>query len=195
MHRSAPKPPARKGGDLDQPWQAGDPIPVPEAIHRDGESAWVLWNELSGTPQPPFAPTAPMAPPAGMRAAFGGGESGWAATQPAQPPALPAARASQRPAATLEAAMLVARRNNRVCPRPARWAEFAALLPPRKTSRGQELPPAAITGAAWPMTPPLAKRLFLREQVEWAERAGVLEAAIGFLQSLREDEWLHMGED
>jgi hypothetical protein len=117
-------------------------------------------------------------------------------TQPAggRAPLRPAAPRAQSPF-TLEAAMLVARRNNRVCPRPVRWAEFSAMLPPRKTARGQQKPPAPVIGAAWKVTPPLTKRLHFREQIEWAESAGMLEAAIAFIQSMREDEWLHMGED
>ena len=45
------------------------------------------------------------------------------------------------------------------------------------------------------VTPSLTKRLCFREQVEWAERAGSLEAVMAFMQSMAEEEWLHMGED
>jgi hypothetical protein len=52
-----------------------------------------------------------------------------------------------------------------------------------------------MTGNAWSETPPLTKRLCFREQIEWAEKQGVLENAIAFMQSMPETDWLHMGED
>lgn len=187
-----PKTPSRKQG-LDRPWEAGDPIPVPEAVHKDGDSAWALWNEVAQQHERRFADTAPLTRPPGMSSE----EAAWAPTLP--PPGTAAARKTQRrkeaePLFTLEAAMLVARRNNRVCPRPQRWDEFTAMLPVRKTLRGVQQPPVAATGAAWAVTPPLTKRLCFREQIEWAERAGALESIMAFMQSLPEEEWLHMGE-
>ena len=188
------KPPARVRLDLDRPWEPGDTIPAGEAVHSDGDTAWALFNELSNQHEQRFADTAPMTQPP-LRAE----EVGWAATQPASalpilPRLVPPARRAQ-PAVTLDAAMVVARRNNRVCPRPERWAAFSALLPVRRTARGTQQPPAPATGAAWGVTPPLGKRLCFREQVEWAESAGILVEALAFMQSMSEDEWLHMGED
>lgn len=187
-----PKTPSRKQG-LDRPWEAGDSIPVPEAVHKDGDSAWALWNEVAQQHERRFADTAPLTRPPGMTSE----EAAWAPTLP--PPGTAPARKPQRrkeaePLFTLESAMLVARRNNRVCPRPQRWDEFTAMLPVRKTLRGVQQPPAAATGAAWAVTPPLTKRLCFREQIEWAERAGALESIMAFMQSLPEEEWLHMGE-
>ena len=190
MSPSGPKLPKRKGVDLDQPWNAADPIPAAEAVHEDGDTAWAMFNELSRQHEAKFAPTAPMTmPPPAERA--------WATTLPADAaaPTLPVVKRPAQPVFTLDAAMLVARKNNRVCPRPARWTEFHAMLPPHKTMRGQLLPPAPATGHAWEVTPALTKRLCFREHIEWAERAGLLEAAMAFMQTMREDEWLHMGQD
>src|SRR5690606_4410899 len=122
---------------------------------------------------------------------------GWAKTRPLERggQVAPGGAGQAQPLFSLDAAMLVARRNNRVCPRPERWVELAELLPPRKTLRGMQQPPAAITGAAWKVTPPLTKRLCFREQIEWAERQGVLEIVMAFMQALPEEDWLHMGED
>ena len=197
MTPSGPKLPARKGTDLEQPWHAADPIPAADAVHADGDSAWALWNEVSKQHEQKFAPTAPMTmPPATAPATLQPGERAWASTQPAdRAPLLPTPQREKQPLFTLDSAMLVARKNNRVCPRPVRWTEFYAMLPPRKTLRGQQLPPAPATGAAWDVTPPLTKRLCFREHIEWAERAGMLESVMAFMQSMREDEWLHMGED
>ena len=197
MQSSGPKLPAHPGADLDQPWHVADPIPAAEAIASDGDSAWALWNQVAKEHEARFAPTAPMTmPPPTAPGSLGPGERAWATTQPGgRAPVLATVRRSSPPVFTLEAAMLLARRNNRVCPRPARWAEFSAMLPPRKTVRGQLLPPGPVTGQAWAVTPALTKRLCFREQVEWAERAGILEAVMAFMQCMREDEWLHMGED
>lgn len=192
MASSPPRKPAPKSGDTQAPWQAGDPIPAPEALHRDGDSAWALWTEVSRQHEARFAETAPMSVPARLSPE----EVGWAATRPADSSVTQARRTRPaQPVFTLETAMLVARRNNRVCPRPERWQEFSALLPARKTVRGTLQPPVAITGAAWNATPALTKRLCFREQIEWAEREGVLENAMAFMQALPEGDWLHMGED
>lgn len=189
----SPKKPARSK-DLDRPWEAGDSIPAPEALHQDGDTGWALWNEASQQQERRFADTAPMTQPPGMTPE----EIGWAATQPAggalrKRPAMP--RRIEKPLFTLDAAMLVARKNNRVCPRPPQWDAFMQLLPARKSMRGTQQPPAPATGAAWTVTPALTKRLCFREQIEWAEQAGVLEAVMQFMQSMPEEEWLHMGED
>ncbi len=196
MSPSAPKPPSGRKLDLDQPWQLGDPLPVPEAVHSDGESAWALWNQVANQHDAGFAPTAPMTVGPSTQPPLSPRDLAWASTQPAgRSLPRPKSLREQRPLFTLEAAMLVARRNNRVCPRPERWTAFSELLPARKTARGEQKPPAPITGPAWKVTPPLTKRLHFREQIEWAERAGVLESVMAFLQSMAEEEWLHMGED
>jgi hypothetical protein len=196
-----PKPTPRKREDLEQPWHEGDPIPAPEALHGDGESAWALWNQVAKQQEHRFAPTAPAGPPTispSGPVTMSHEERSWAATRPASRPASAkkpqAPRRDPEPLFTLDSAMLVARRNNRVCPRPPRWAEFFALLPVRKTLRGVQQPPAPITGAAWAVTPSLSKRLCFREQIEWAERAGILEDVMAFLQCMPEGDWLHMSE-
>jgi hypothetical protein len=174
-------------------WEAGEKIPVPEAVHKDGESAWALFNELTQQHEQRFAATAPMTLPPQMSTH----DAVWASTQPA-PGArgeVPAARRREASVFTLEAAMLVARRNNRVCPRPEHWNEFMKLLPARKGLRGTQQPPAPATGAAWAVTPALTKRLCFREQIEWAERAGNIESVMAFMQTLSEADWLHIGED
>lgn len=192
MAFASPKKPAGRPQDPEGRWQAGDPIPLPEVQHRDGDSAWALWTEVSRQHEARFLPTAPLTLPPGMAPE----QLAWARTQPAARGASlrSPARPSQ-PVFTLETALLVARRNNRVCPRPAQWDALCRLLPVRRTLRGTQPPPAAATGAAWVVTPSLTKRLCLREQLEWAEREGVLEAVIGFLQGMAEEDWLHMGED
>lgn len=184
-----------KAKSLDQPWEAGDSIPAPDVVQKESDSAWALWNEAHQQHERRFAQTAPATTPP-----LAPEDLHWLPTQPAgmtsltAPRTMAATRAAQ-PIFTLEAAMLVARRNNRVCPRPQRWIEFSALLPARRGVRGLQQPPAPSTGAAWKITPALTKRLCFREQIEWADRAGVLERVMAFMQSMPEEEWLHMGED
>ena len=186
-----PKTPGRRSGDLDRPWEPGDSIPAPEATHSDGDSAWALFNELANQQDRRFADTLPMTRPLGLSTE----QAAWAPTMPQTTVPLRSPGAPQQPLFTLEAAMLVARRNNRVCPRPERWTAFMALLPPRKTLRGTMHPSVPPLGAAWSVTPPLTKRLYFREHIEWAQRAGVLEDAMAFMQGLSESDWLHIGED
>jgi hypothetical protein len=186
------KPPSSHPVD---PYAEGDLIPTPEAVENSGESVWALFSEIAQQHDNRFADTAPA--PRSVTLPAAGEVPGWAKTRP-MPKGMslpPARRFDSQPLFTLDAAMLVARRNNRVCPRPERWEEFSALLPSRKTMRGVEAPPAPMTGAAWAVTPPLTKRLCFREQIEWAESHGVLENVMAFMQQLREEDWLHMGED
>jgi hypothetical protein len=196
MASSASKPPRRRpGSDLDLPYIVGDTIPAPEVIEKTGDSAWALWSEVNRQHEVGFAKTAPASLPVRL-----GSEEppGWAQTQPMKAaPRRPGqkARADAASIFTLEAAMLVARRNNRVCPRPERWLELYALLPERKTLRGSQSPPAPPTGPVWGVTAPLTKRLFFREHIEWAEAMGVLENVMAFMQTMPEQDWLHMGED
>jgi hypothetical protein len=191
-----PNPPSKKSagldGDLDRPWEAGDPIPAPEVQHGDGDTAWALWTQVSRQHEARFQPTAPLTLPPQMT----GEQAAWAPTLPAGSAApLYTPKRAAPLLFTLETALLVARRNNRVCPRPQHWDAFTELLPARKTVRGTQRPPAAATGVAWTVTPALTKRMCLREQLEWAEAVGVLEPAIAYMQSMAEEEWLHMGED
>jgi hypothetical protein len=174
---------------LDLPYTAGDSIPVPLAV-EGGESVWALWSEVNKQHENRYADTAPATE--SMRPSPSE-NPGWAKTQPMQK--APPRRREAQPLFTLEGAMLVARRNNRVCPRPDRWQQMFALLPPRKTLRGMQQPPVPPTGAAWAVTPPLTKRLCFREHIEWAEAQGVLESIMGLMQTMAEADWLHMGED
>ena len=191
--KSKTPPPGRPASELDLPYALGDKIPAAEAVERSGESVWALWSEVNQQHENRFADTAPAStlqrPPSE--------DQGWAKTQPASTLRSPPRKrvAEAKPLFTLDAAMLVARRNNRVCPRAERWAELHALLPARQTQRGEQKPPVPPTGAAWSKTAPLTKRLLFREHIEWAEAQGALENVMAFMQTMPETDWLHMGED
>jgi len=183
---------ARKS-DFDLPYALGDKIPAGEAIERSGESVWALWSEVNQQHENRFADTAPASTAQRLPAE----DQGWAKTQPASSLRAPKVRTRtpEPQLFTLDGAMLVARRNNRVCPRAERWQELHALLPPRKTPRGEQKPPVPPTGPAWSKTAPLTKRLLFREHIEWAEAQGALENVMAFMQTMPETDWLHMGED
>lgn len=176
----------------DSGWALGDSMPLPEVVQKESDSAWELWNQVSEQHEARFANTEPA--PAGQPAE----ETGWANTAPAGqlqkggPP--PRIQVQTQPAVCLEAALKIARRNNRVAPRQQQWQQLVAMLPPRKTVRGTEQPPPAITGPAWAATPERAKRLCFREHLEWAERVAVLQQVMDFMEATPEEEWLHAGE-
>ena len=148
-----------------------DSMPMPVAVERDTDSAWVQFQDLSSRQDARFAATVPQAL---VRAA------------PEN-----AAQAPQRARAiTLDEVLLEARRGNRVCPVPVLWHEFFDLLPDK--TPGQ--PTAPLDARAWRETSSLAKRMVFREQLEWAEARGALGAAMDFIRKMREEDWHHMGD-
>lgn len=86
---------------------------------------------------------------------------------------------------SVQEVMAEVRRNNRVCPKEAEWQNLHAMLAPQA--------PAPLTGSELKKTPPLLRRIRLRDQVEWAAENGQLMEVMDFLQKLREDQWMHMG--
>ncbi len=43
--------PRAREGSVESVYQPGDPIPCPDAVEDDSESAWALWNEAKRTPE------------------------------------------------------------------------------------------------------------------------------------------------
>ncbi len=177
--KGRPSPPRKVG--LDEPYIRGDVLPVPTAIESNSETAWQMWKEARDQHNAGFADTAPtpVAPPTV--------DPRYAATEPAT---LSAAGKPRVKPPTVDDAMLEARRNNRVCPIPARWQELYQMLPERKNNQ----PPPPLVGASWQGTPSISKRMCLREHLEWAESRGGLEPVLVFLKQLPEGEWHHMGD-
>lgn len=59
-----PQPTSSKPGTkpAEERYMPGDPIPVPEAIETDTDSAWALWQDSTQEPKAPtFDETVPMA--------------------------------------------------------------------------------------------------------------------------------------
>lgn len=179
-----------KKGDLDRPFVPGDSIPAPLVVEKSADSGWALWEEINKQQERRFADTQPATSSHSLTTE----ERGWARTAPVDLPPREGMRREKQPVLSIDAAMLVARRNNRVCPRPERWEEFYRLLQAHQAGAKAPKPPAPATGAAWTVTPSLTKRLCFREQVEWADRHGLLEPVMEFMVHLDEADWFHMGD-
>lgn len=148
------------------------PLPVPEA-REGGESTWALWHEAERQLDEAFAPTLP----------------------PEQAPVAPAVRKAEPSGPlpgheTADDLMVIARRNNRVCPNPAQWSRLYQLL---EGDRFIDLQPPPVDQWIWGKLSHLQKRMRFREHIEWAERHGRLGVVAGFVHSLAEADWLHMG--
>jgi hypothetical protein len=151
-------------------------MPLPDA-REGGDSAWDLWHEASLRLDLAFAPTEPSGL-GEMRTESGMGE---AVVTEARPRFL-----------TVHSLMVVARRNNRVCPDPEHWTRLYHLLG-GEHSPDLQAPP--LQPWLWPKLSGLQKRLRFREHVEWAERKGQLGEVARFMATLSEADWVHMGED
>ncbi len=163
--------------------RATAPVPLEET---SSESAWQLFQELQRMDGVPVS---------GRDAGAPAPAPGFEPTQPmhARPPAPQSPSGPQQQPVTLEAVLQLARRNNRACPLPESWVALHRLLPAR-VADGKRFPaPASFDDAAWSVTSAMQKRLRLRDQIEWAQRMGALQAVFEFLSALREEEWHHFG--
>ncbi|QJW83751.1 hypothetical protein HK414_06200 [Ramlibacter terrae] len=149
-------------------------MPVPD-VHEGGESTWEAWQEESRRMDLAFAETQPSdvipltadpraAPPVQRRGAH------WSADD----------------------LLVLARRNNRVCPRPFLWSALYVLL---EGDRYADLRPPPVRAWEWAALSNLQRRLHLHETIQWADRHAKLDVMGPFLASLTEPDWVHMGED
>lgn len=172
------KPPPRTTPKIDpledRPYLPGDPIPVGDAVEKDTETTWKLFQELAAKQDMHYADTVPIEKP----------------ERPRDPSAKAVIRPAERPAITLESVLREATRANRVCPKPDQWQGLHELL-----ASGQEpgTVPAPLIGEAWAGTPALAKRMCLKNQIQWAAEHGLTMECYRYLKRLSEDEWHHMG--
>lgn len=92
---------------------------------------------------------------------------------------------------SVDAVLAQARRLNRICPVEAEWLRLQAIL----TEYGGCDAPAAMHGAAFRREHPMAKRIAVRQQVEWAAERRCLLQVYAFLEALPEDRWVHMDDE
>ncbi|MBA2961610.1 MULTISPECIES: hypothetical protein [Ramlibacter] len=166
----------------------GDRATAPMALEENSPSAWQRFEDLLSHQEMQFDRTKQLTqPPQG---------DAFAPTQPMDASALPGVsrdRQPQRPI-TQDEVMVLARRNNRACPRPQPWMAFHQLLPSRVQQGRTVDAPLPLIAGAWNAASPMQKRLRLRDQIEWAERAGALIAVYDFLLALPEEEWFHFDD-
>lgn len=181
----APAKPVKRQPETLNPYLQGDPIPRPEAVEKDTDTTWAEFADLQALENRRFADTAPAS------RMHNPDDPGYAPTMPAPLQSLHA-----RPATpvvrelTVVEVMVEARKNNRVCPKPARWVQLYEMLPDKQRSE----PAAPLVDAAWDATPSIPKRMCFREHIEWAASHGCLQKVYAFMKSLPEDEWHHMGD-
>lgn len=140
------------------------PLPAPE-VQEGGESLWELWHEESSRMELAFAETQPASRTEGpLHHGY------W----------------------TLDNVLMLARRGNRVCPRPHVWSALHALL---EGARYDDLPPPPLQPWVWRTLSNLQRRERFRDYLGWAHRHGKLAELAGFIESVAETDWMHMGED
>jgi hypothetical protein len=139
---------------------------LPEVVEKNSDSSWQMFLALQTQEEAPYAPTQPS----DMQALH--------ASHPGAPSRL-----------TVNDVMMEARRLNRVAPCEARWQQLHVLL--KAAGRGD--PPPPMTGIEATATPPLVKRIRIRDQVEWAAEHGLLEPLFQFFTALPENQWVHIG--
>lgn len=170
-----PPPPIKKdaappagGNDLGKTFHPGEPLPKPQVVEKDSDTAWAMFQALQdGAPAENYATTARDSLDA--------------------PSPRPDTRGLKP--LSMDEVMFEARRNNRVCPMPSHWQRLFDLL----KQAGPGLPPP-VGVTEWRGTSSLNKRLILRNQVQWAWENGALEAMFAFLRELPEEKWHHMGD-
>ncbi len=93
-------------------------------------------------------------------------------------------------APSLEAALELARINNRVCPKTLKWCALYELLPDTRRDNYGFIPPSPLIDGEWSDD---LKRDRLREHLVLAQQHGVLARVYAFLALLPEHEWIHAG--
>lgn len=158
---------------MDEQWQyrtrtsvLADLGPLPEVTETNSETLWKMFVELDEQHSAGFLKTVPSAV-----ATLG-------------------AHDTPRPETlSVQSVMTEARRHNRVCPMEREWMRLYAIL----QTAGPDAP-APLTGSEFRRSPPLVRRIRVRDQVEWAARHGVLGEVHSLLEALPEDHWVHMGD-
>jgi hypothetical protein len=165
---------------------------VPDAKVSESDTAWALWQDAN-TPPPDtnFAATQPPSVPMPLP----DGDRRYARTVPqglmkdAAPSPLKSPSAQ---GVTIAQALAEARRSNRVCPQPQAWQKLYEMLPGKRQDGRNWEPMPPLTGSAWAATASIAKRVCLRDHIEWAARQGCLDAIYAYLKDLPESDWYYM---
>ncbi len=168
-----------------EPYSEFDAIPAPDVVEKSSDTTWQLWDDVRDRERARYADTAPMTAP--------GSPSLLDKADPAHPvaPLRPAVATS---ASGPEKLLEECRRNNRVCPLPAQWQEFDALLRARVQHDPRSSPVAPLSPRDWQGTTALAKRSIFRTVVDWAIDNTLTGEALRYLRALPEEHWHHIGD-
>lgn len=168
------------------------PLPLPEAREDNSDTAWELFQSLHRPPGRAYAPTSLASLPMPLPK----GDPRYAPTVPQalverrEKAAPPKARA--KPAVGVAEVMNEARRHGRICPLPVAWQALYQMLPGKVEGPHGWQPPPPLTGSAWKRTPSLAKRMCLKDHIEWAAAQDCLDEVYAFLKELPETDWHHL---
>lgn len=188
-----PPPPSKKPASrqrIDDPYLQGDAIPAPEAVEKNSDTSWALFNELVERHDRKFSQTVPGSVPATLPGHLMTPSPVQSSTTPPATGA-PQGGASHAPLGVDEL-MVEARRNNRVCPRLEDWQKLYEMLPGKQLVDGKMVPPPPISPQSWRVTSAMVKRLCLRDHLEWAASNDAVMPVLIFLRKLPEEHWLHM---
>ena len=141
--------------------------PLPEVVESNTETTWKMFLQLQAQHS-----------------------NGFSATTPSGLAALEQHAATRGGTLSVDELMAEARRFNRICPIEAQWVRLHSVLFDAGGTDG----PAPLTGPEFRRAPSLAKRMRLREQIEWAAARGLLPDMFEFLTALPENHWVHMGD-
>ncbi len=183
---STPKhPPTGASANGPDPYSEFDPIPQPEVVEKGTDTTWQLWDEVREREHARYADTQPMTVPGApsLLSKPGAGQPG----TPLRPTVKPGASGSDK-------LMEECKRNNRVCPLPAQWQAFDALLRSGAPVESRASLAAPLRPQDWKITTSLAKRSIFRTVADWAVANGLTGEALRFLRALPEDQWHHMGD-
>jgi hypothetical protein len=167
-----------------QPYDRFDPIPQPDVQEGSSETTWELWHDIKGKEHARYANTVPMTVP-GERSPL---------SKDTRPPGAPLRPAASVGSSGLEKLVEESRRNNRVCPKAAKWAELDGALRNAAPSGSAAFLAPPLAEREWKTTTALAKRLMFRGVIDWAGKNGLVEPALQFVRALPEDQWHHMGD-
>ncbi|MEO5672634.1 MAG: hypothetical protein ABIR26_18260 [Ramlibacter sp.] len=170
-------PPSRPSpkSNAEKAYLPGDPIPAADAVEKNSDTAWALFEDVAAKEQHRYADTAPM-------------------SKPGEVHRMPVVATRTTGTSLIEKALGELTRQNRVCPVPAQWGRFFEELVRGKSSDDIASLAPPMTGNAWTATSSLAKRMTMKDQISWAEANGKTDAAYKFLVRLRESDWFHVGD-
>jgi hypothetical protein len=167
-----------KSGKRQPPASLFDPLAQLHVTEDAGESAWKRFEALLNGEAAEYDPTqSSLHVPRNS--------TQW---HPTAPGTVPGGLERLALHVELGEVLALARKANRAAPVRKAWEALYELLPHAEHAGRSYAPPAALSSD---QSTPMQRRLRLRDQIEWAEVAGVLPQAHALLASLEDGEWTY----